>query len=86
MERARHTSVIGTALRMEVRDLLLAFGLAEPHVKKGGTYKARMAEQQEIALSLVDWAICESDRGQQLLDSKTKPEDFSGGYITAWPQ
>lgn len=57
--------------------MLTAFALAEPHVKKGGTYKSRMAEQQEIALCLIDWAVCECDRGAQLLKQKTRPDGMA---------
>lgn len=59
-------------LSIEVQALLYAFELAAPHVKKGGTYASRLAEQQELALGLIDWAVCETDRGAQLLKEKTR--------------
>jgi hypothetical protein len=65
------------ALTVEVEVLLYAFELAAPLVKKGGTYASRMAEQQELALGLIDWAVCESDRGAQLLKAKTKPDEIA---------
>lgn len=64
-------------LTIEVRELLYAFDLASPHVKKGGTYASRLAEQQELALGLIDWAICESDRGVDLLKAMTKPDEIA---------
>ena len=80
MERARKTSIIGTALRMEVRDLLHAFELAAPHAT-GRTYKAKLANQQEVALGILDWAIMESDRGKQLLDKHTVHVEADGTVI-----
>lgn len=71
MERARKTSIIGTALRMDVRDVLQAFSLAGPYAT-GKSGKARLANQQDLALALLDWAITESDRGDQLLKGKAE--------------
>lgn len=64
-------------LSIEVHELLYAFDLAAPHVKKGGTYASRLAEQQELALGLIDWAICECDRGGELLKAKTRPDEMA---------
>lgn len=66
-----------SSLTIEVRELLYAFELAIPHVKKGGTYASRLAEQQELALGLIDWAICECDRGGDLLKAKTRPDEIA---------
>lgn len=65
------------SLTIEVRELLYAFELAAPLVKKGGTYASRLAEQQELALGLIDWAICECDRGGDLLKAKTRPDEIA---------
>lgn len=64
-------------LSIEVHELLYAFDLAAAHVKKGGTYASRLAEQQELALGLIDWAICECDRGVDLLKAKTRPDEMA---------
>lgn len=75
VERAE--PVTEESLTIEVRELLHAFELAAPHVKKGGTYASRLAEQQELALGLIDWAICECDRGGDLLKAKTRPDEIA---------
>lgn len=77
LERAEPVPEPAT-LSIEIHELLYAFELAAPHVKKGGTYASRRAEQQELALGLIDWAICESDRGAELLKAKTKPDEMAG--------
>ena len=71
MDRARRTAIIGSALRMEVRDTLWAFELAAPHAK-GRTYKEKLAHQQDVALALLDWAITESDRGAPMLSERAE--------------
>ena len=85
MTHARKTTIIGSALRMDVRDLLHAFDLAADHVKKGGTYKQRLSDQMDIGLAILDWAIMESDRGKQLLDRHTIHEEADGTIIIGGP-
>jgi hypothetical protein len=60
-------------LQLDVETLLYAFELAEAHAK-GRSYKERLSNQMDAALSILDWAICESDRGAQLLKEKTRAD------------
>jgi hypothetical protein len=85
MSTARKTAIVAKAsavpetapsepdLRMDVNTLLYAFELAEPHAK-GRSYKERLNNQMDVALGIIDWAICESDRGAQLLKEKTRAD------------
>ena len=85
MSRARSSAIVGKAsivpetaspepnLRMDVETLLYAFELAEAHAK-GRSYKERLSNQMDAALVIIFWAICESDRGLQLLKEKTRSD------------
>ena len=61
------------SLKLDVEMLLYAFELAEVHAK-GRSYRERLSHQMEAALVIIDWAICESDRGLQLLKEKTRAD------------
>ena len=47
--------------------ILQAFALVGGY-EKGSSHKARLENRMELALSLVDWAMTECDRGMKLLE------------------
>jgi hypothetical protein len=47
--------------------LLQAFALVAGY-EKGNSHKARLENRMDLALSLVDWALTECDRGLKLLE------------------
>jgi hypothetical protein len=79
-----------TGLEVSPSLILYAFELAAPHVKQNQRYADKLANQQDIALSLVDWALTECDRGLKLLEltsqmALTKRDDPPGSIIIGWP-
>lgn len=47
--------------------LLQAFALVGGY-EKGSSHKAKLENRMDLALSLVDWALTECDRGMKLLE------------------
>jgi hypothetical protein len=47
--------------------LLQAFALVAGY-EKGSSHKAKLENRMDLALSLVDWALTECDRGLKLLE------------------
>ena len=65
--------------------LLQAFALVSGY-EKGNSHKARLENRMELALSLVDWAMTECDRGMKLLEltaqmAVTRPPDGGNRFI-----
>lgn len=54
-------------LECKPETLLYAFELAGPYAT-GKSHKAKLENRMELALSLVDWAMTECDRGMKLLE------------------
>lgn len=79
-----------TGLEVSPSLVLYAFELAAPHVKQNKSYAERLASQQDIALSLVDWALTECDRGLKLLEltsqmALTRKDDPPSNIVIGWP-
>ena len=68
--------------------VLKAFELAGPYAT-GKSNTAKLENRKELALSLVDWALMECDRGLKLLELTTKLEQVGRGPypppMTIWP-
>ena len=74
--------------------LLYAFELAGPYAT-GKSNCLKLQNRKEVALSLVDWAWAECDRGIKILELTNKVADLEaenallkkggGGSITIWP-
>jgi hypothetical protein len=68
--------------------LLQAFALVGGY-EKGNGHKARLEHRMELALSLVDWAITECDRGMKLLELTAQmaitPRPPDGTVIIGFP-
>lgn len=68
--------------------LLYAFELAGPYAT-GKSHKAKLEHRMEIALSLVDWAMTECDRGVKLLELTAQmalsKRDEPPSTIVGWP-
>ena len=56
---------------LDPRTLLYAFELVGPYAT-GKSNTAKLENRMELALSLVDWAIQECDRGVKLLELTAK--------------
>lgn len=71
-------------LELFPRDILYAFELAGPYAT-GRSNTAKLENRWEIALSLIDRAIMESDRGLRLLELTNEVEELrkknGGGTI-----
>jgi hypothetical protein len=74
--------------------LLYAFELAGPYAT-GKSNCLKLQNRKELALSLVDWAWAECDRGIKILELTNKVDNLEaeiamlrkggGGSITIWP-
>lgn len=53
-------------LPVSVSDVLLAFDCAYFHTTNTGSPKDYLKRRKEVALDILDWAVEESDRGQEL--------------------
>jgi hypothetical protein len=61
--------------------LLYAFELAGPYAT-GKSNTAKLQNRQELALSLVDWAIMECDRGMRVLELTNRVSDLEAENAT----
>ena len=59
-------------LTVSINDVLIAFFAAADHTPKGGTEKDYLERRKLVALGILDWATCESDRGRELLEAKAQ--------------
>lgn len=74
-------------LVLEPRDILKAFELAGPYAT-GKTNTAKLENRWELALSIIDRALMECDRGLRLLELTNEVNDLrkkGGGTIVVWP-
>ena len=69
IEQATQEAVVDEEEGLECKPelLLYAFKVAMPYAS-GRSNKAKMEHNQELAESLVDWALTECDRGLKLLE------------------
>jgi hypothetical protein len=77
-----------TGLEVSPSLILYAFELAAPHVRQNQKYEAKLANQQAIALGLIDWALEECDRGIKLLEAESElalTRKQGGGTIIIGP-
>ena len=59
-------------LTVSINDVLIAFFAAVDHTPKGGTDKEYLERRKQVALGILDWATCESDRGRELAEAKAQ--------------
>lgn len=53
-------------------EVLLAALIAAPYLPNFTDTKARIAKHREMALDWLDWAVCESDLGRELMAAKAE--------------
>ena len=66
-------------------EVLLAALIAKDYLASGyASNKAKLNAHRELALDWLDWAVCESDRGRELMKAKAEAAAArkGGGNIT----
>jgi hypothetical protein len=94
MSRARKQAIVEFALEGIVDEdegleckpdlLLYAFRIAMPYAT-GKSNTAKLEHNQELALSLVDWALMECDRGLEMLKLRTEMDLKPRPPSVNWP-
>lgn len=72
-------------LEVTAGELLLAALIAQPYLTVNYVdAKTKVAAHRQLALDWLDWAVCESDRGRELLAAKAEAAAArkGGGNIT----